>query len=760
MRKSFVAFIMCCLVAAGIVAGTAGSARADIITPLPIKGMYQMVVDSVHDHVFLSDRNTASIVVTDFSGQVVGTVHDLDSVTSLALSPDDTVLYAGLVSSQSVIAIDTTTLARTATYTLPSKESPYDVAVQSGKLWVSYADSGAGHGAIGDFDLSASPPAFETQAAMGGWVGAPRLAADPSGSGVLVAWQGEFTPVPIATFNVSAEPATLLAHSDELADCMNAKISDVAVTPGGTQFLAACANGDGRFSTQTLAQLGQYDTAIFPNAVAVSADGTVAVGVMGRGSTSPPASGPDVSIYAQDSTTPLASYDLWTSGQTLAGKGLAWSPDGSRLFAISYGATTATGLPFSFHVFYPPLAQSQLTVSGPAHSPIGTAIPITGKITLASGEAVGTVTITRTTSGGSGGKNFTVPVSSTGTFTLRDAPPALGSYTYVASWAGTDKIAPASDTYRVLVTKIPAAIALKGPAGSHITERVRLTGQLHLTGIKIPAGTTIVVRRTQAGGGNTRKMTAHVAADGSFTISDTPPALGNFAYAASYAGTALTSSASATHRLTVTRIPPALRMSTGGVVLTGSTIHATAYLGVTYRNRAVSIYAQPFGGKKVLLRTGRVNSAGKLAASYRAVHNTRFTAVFSGDARYRPGSVSHVADVRTRIAQSQSGSYASITVNHVTYRLYHRHKLLYVHSAVTPGKAGRCVVFEYQLHYRGRWQDFKSGCMRLNKSSKITVAFNLSVASLNTPYRIRTDYGGDATNLGNDSSWQYFMVEP
>ena len=62
----------------------------------------------------------------------------------------------------------------------------------------------------------------------------------------------------------------------------------------------------------------------------------------------------------------------------------------------------------------------------------------------------------------------------------------------------------------------------------------------------------------------------------------------------------------------------------------------TAHLGKTYNSRYVSIYAQPAGGAKKLVKTAKVNSQGNLAISYKVTRNTTFTAVFAGDAHYAP----------------------------------------------------------------------------------------------------------------------------
>src|ERR1700691_784998 len=66
---------------------------------LPITSYYQMAVDSADGRVFFSQGTSGgdSIVVTDFSGNVVGSVAEPSPVEGIALSPDGSTLYAALV---------------------------------------------------------------------------------------------------------------------------------------------------------------------------------------------------------------------------------------------------------------------------------------------------------------------------------------------------------------------------------------------------------------------------------------------------------------------------------------------------------------------------------------------------------------------------------------------------------------------------------------------------------------------------------------
>ena len=85
---------------------------------------------------------TSGIVVADLSGNYVTTLDSGDGVEGLAL--DGGTLYAALAGQDAVAAIQassitaTTTTPTQALYPLGTGDIPYSLAVQSGKVWVSY----------------------------------------------------------------------------------------------------------------------------------------------------------------------------------------------------------------------------------------------------------------------------------------------------------------------------------------------------------------------------------------------------------------------------------------------------------------------------------------------------------------------------------------------------------------------------------------------------------------------------------------------
>lgn len=642
----------------------ASAAHASGPVSLPITSFHQIVADTTNGHLFISQGSSSvnEILVTNLNGQQVATIANQNGVTGIALSPHGNTLYAALGSSHAVTAIDTTTLQQTASYPLGSANTPVDVAVQSGKVWVSYNTATVGQAAIGDIDLSAATPSFHTQANMGGWYAAPQLAADPLDSGVLIAAEPSQSPVSAASYDPTVDPVTVRAQSTLSNNCDNEQ--DLAVAPGGAEVVFACGwpYAHYRYSTADLSQQGSYASTYYPNAVAIDANGDVAAGT---------GSNPyqdDLYIYHQDSDTALNTYNLAGSSsdyQYLQPRGLAWAADGSKLFAVLQDTTAGS---YSLDV-----------IDGP--------------------------------------------------------------------------------------TLIQSTLTLTGPSIAYITKSLTLTGDLTTNKGTPPAGTPITVTRTVPGGTGTKTFDLTTAADGSFTLTDTPPALGQYIYTANYSGNSTTAPTTAAHTVTVEKIPTSLKVTTGKTTFTYEpTVHVKAHLGTTYTNRTVSIYAQTFGSStRKLLKTGTVDAYGNLKVSYTAPHSTHFIAVFTGDARYAPKTVTHAIYVRAKVRERLSGYYSYTRIHHRTYWLFHRYKLLHVHVKVRPNKHGQCVTFQVQEYYQGAWRaNTTTGCARLNKYSRVTVTFTLSHADIGYHYRIRAKYkrsSTDYTNLNNHSPWRYLIVE-
>ena len=375
---------------------------------------------------------------------------------------------------------------------------PYDLALQSGGLWVSYGavtngTLAGGTGAIGVIDPSSG--AFTAAAAGPGdfWYSAPDLAADPSDTGVVVAVQTDIDPVATATFNTTKVPATPIAGPGYLGgETGCTTYYDLAVVPGGGTFIAGCYspyNAEVYATTDLASPTGSYATSgpAGAIAVAIAPSGDIAV-----------ATETDAYVYKPDGTL-LDTYGIG-DGPSLAPGGLAWSADGSTLYAVTesnsgaYSAGPATGV----------LVQtSSITLGTPAFGLHGyDTVTIPGVLAFASGPpAEGTpINITMDGPGNSVTATSVQTDNASGAFTITETPSAVGTYTVTAGYGGAAHVANSQASTTFAVNQLPSQVGLSAPSGDFLGVRNTFSGTLRFAGVTPPAGTPVTVTRADVAG--------------------------------------------------------------------------------------------------------------------------------------------------------------------------------------------------------------------------------------------------------------------
>lgn len=121
-------------------------------TALAVTSTGDVVVDGVHQRVFISDPKSGKAVATDYSGTVVGTVESLPGVRGLELSAGSGTLYAAVEDADAIVAIDTATAIKAHRYPTGAGTQPGYPALAGGKLWFGYRNGDSAN--IGSLDLS------------------------------------------------------------------------------------------------------------------------------------------------------------------------------------------------------------------------------------------------------------------------------------------------------------------------------------------------------------------------------------------------------------------------------------------------------------------------------------------------------------------------------------------------------------------------------------------------------------------------------
>ncbi|MFF7469446.1 choice-of-anchor D domain-containing protein [Streptomyces sp. NPDC008092] len=354
-----------------------------------------------------------------------------------------------------------------------------------------------------------------------------------------------------------------------------------------------------------------------------------------------------------------------------------------------------------------------------------------------------------------------VTTAADGSFTFTDTPPAEGTYTYAASYAGDTTHGTASTTALVQVSKLATSVSLTAPATATRAQKLTVSGRL--SGSPFATGGVVKVTKTDlAHTSGTALADAKVAADGSFTFPDTPQIGGANTYRVTYGGDVSHKQGSTSATVQVSRVPTSLTIATDHATYSyGQTAKVTAHLGATYDKRTVAIYAQPFGGTSVLVKSGTVDGHGNLTGSYKLARNTTFSAVFAGDYRYAPKTVARSVQSHVRVSEKLSGYYTNTHYGSTLYRVYHHTAKEQLDVTVTPGKAGQCILFRVQRYYSGAWHtQTTTPCAALSSASAGRHRMSLT-NSVDSRFRIAAEYvrsSRDNTNLSTWGAWQYFTV--
>ncbi|WP_030671778.1 Ig-like domain-containing protein [Streptomyces cellulosae] len=405
----------------------------------------------------------------------------------------------------------------------------------------------------------------------------------------------------------------------------------------------------------------------------------------------------------------------------------------------------------------PPKAATSLHLTAPSTGVPGRPLTVAGTLTSSAALPAGQVAhITR-----NGTALPDVTTKADGSFTFSDNPPAEGTYTYAASYAGDDTHETAGAASLVQVSKLATSVTLVAPVTATRAQKLTVSGTL--SGSPFATGGVVKVTKTDlAHPSGTALADAKVAANGSFTFTDTPQIGGANTYKVAYGGDISHKPGSRIATVQVSRVSTFLTIATDhSTYAYGQTAKVTAHLGTTYNKRTVALYAQPFGGTSVLVRSGTVDSHGNLTGAYKLARNTTFSAVFAGDYRYAPKTVARSVHSYVRISEKLSGYYTSTYYGSTLYRVYHHTAKEQLDATVTPNKAGQCLVFRVQRYYSGAWHtQTTTPCSALSSTSAGRHQMSLA-KSVNSRFRVAAGYvrsSRDNTNLSTWGAWQYFTV--
>ncbi|MFJ4987264.1 Ig-like domain repeat protein, partial [Streptomyces sp. NPDC088732] len=401
-----------------------------------------------------------------------------------------------------------------------------------------------------------------------------------------------------------------------------------------------------------------------------------------------------------------------------------------------------------------------LTVNAPSTGLPGREVVVTGTLGSPVPFPAGTrLTVTRTDSAHPSGTLLgTIGIASNGTFTFRNVPSALGGNTYTVSYAGDTKHAAATAKDTVSVARVSSTLTVSAPSSAKRSSKITVTGRL-TSSVSFPTGTKVTVIRTDLTYPKGKSLgTKTVASNGTFSFTDTPTTGGTVTYTATYAGNAQHNPATGKDTVAVSRLATSVGIKTNHSTYSyGATATVTGHLGKTGKSRVVSIWAQPAGGTKKLVKTGTVNSAGDLKVTYKLSRNTTFWASFGGDFSYAPKSVSRAVGTQIKLTTSVSRHYKTGKIGSTNYYWFRKNAAPLFSTTMTYA-TNRKERFDVEVYYQGTWYPTDTEYFPIGTAGKALITLP-GPGEAGIRARVRVSYvkgsSGDSLNATTYGDWKY-----
>ncbi|MEA2685353.1 MAG: hypothetical protein QOE93_548, partial [Actinomycetota bacterium] len=306
--------------------------------PIGVAQFGSRVVDGRHGRLLASDPSAGIVAVLDLEGTRLGTIPGLPGADGMTLSPDGTTVYVALSAAAAVAAIDTALLVEVGRWsTLPFGLKPVEVAVAGGQLFFGYRWPATSRAGWGSLRLSA-PAEVPTWDSVLGPIDMATFVTSPSDPDLL--YSGAPTGS-VYRMDASTTPPTVLASHPVATLEPGSQLS-----PDGIHLLRRGANVLDAATLATLSSPNYRGGPNTPYAGAYTTDGAYVAAAADLGGESV------VRIWPRTATAPRRTF---TFPGHVPFKGIAFTPDSSRLYAVTTAMAGDDSDPV-LHVRHQPLA--------------------------------------------------------------------------------------------------------------------------------------------------------------------------------------------------------------------------------------------------------------------------------------------------------------------------------------------------------------------------------------------------------------------
>lgn len=277
-----------------------------------------------------------------------------------------------------------------------------------------------------------------------------------------------------------------------------------------------------------------------------------------------------------------------------------------------------------------------------------------------------------------------------------------------------------------------------------VGQQLQIDGQV--TGASSSTSTVTVTRDDSVGDNQPVGMPVMTNPDGTFSVTDTPPARGSVTYHLSADTGAATTDVATTVAGKPTDLSIHVQPSPANAE---DTVHVTAHLGSDTTNREVTLFLRPYKGSKTQFDQGSVDANGDRAADHAVHRRTTFIASFAGDSAYAPVTATTTLRVRATLDEELKGYFRSSGGS----RIYHRsdNPVLAVH--MLPERKGACLYFRAQHKHHGSWvRSAVSRCVHTDSTGRaIGVLQGHHLAGV--AYRLRAEWHGNKAVARRAGTW-------